>query len=254
MAIDIYQKRNELQNQFDEQKKRFDTAGETYQSDLQASKAKGQPGPMFSPVQVAANDLTGEKKAKGKYDAESHAANVEMDKYRKLMQDEDQRINAVKPFAELQEKQEMRAKEFRTAFPSILDSKLGSARTDMRRQIADGVNNTRAGYNQRGLLFSGMRAGAESDVGHEAENKLADTAVQTQQELMDQANGLDQDAVETGMTMGNISKDLASTNEDYRKSVIDMLLQKDQAKQSAIGGLLGTGAQIAGYGLGAAIK
>jgi hypothetical protein len=254
MAYDLYAKKRDLEAQLAEAKKGVDSAYQdrkastflnpNYRTDDADLNARAQ----ALKKQYAFGVPTGELQKR------HQAAQAKYDELQRRVQDEDNRANTLKPFAELQEKQEMRAKEFRTAFPSILDSKLGHARTDMRRQIAEGVGNARAGYNQRGLLFSGMRAGAEADVGREAENKLADTAVQTQGELMDQASQLDQDAVDTGFTMGNISKDLAGTNEEYRKSVIDMLLKKDQDRQQAIGGLLGTGAQIAGYGLGAAAQ
>ena len=257
MAIDIYSKQRELQKQLEDQQQRLTNAGSMRNSEYDDYVQKFKSGDAnvqkqfgsLSNVQQKADEA-----AKGAQSAETHAANVEIDKYKKQLAEEDQRVNTVKPFAELQEKQEMRAKEFRTAFPSILDSKLGQARTAARREIADGVNTARAGYNQRGLLYSGMRAGAEADVGADAENKLAEQGVQTQQELMNQANELDQDAIDTGMQIGNISKDMAGTSEEYRKSIIDMLLNKDQQRQQALGGLLGTGAQLAGYGLGAAIK
>lgn len=254
MALDIYSKQKELQQKIQEQQQRLANVGtkrNAYYDQQRDYRAANQ---GKNSQEYALANAEAESAAQGAQSAEKHAADVEIDKYQKQLDQENQRISVLKPFADLQGQQEMRAKQFRTAFPSILDSKLGTARTDMRRQIAEGVGNARAGYNSRGLLFSGLRAGAEGDVAADAENKLADTTVKTNQELNDQANQLDQDAIETGLAMGNVSKDLASTNEEYRKSLIDSLLQKDQARQQAIGGLLGTGAQIAGYGLGAATK
>lgn len=253
MAIDIYSKQRELQKQLEDQQKRLANASKMRNVDYDRERDRLGAQSKATKEYVDAYNKA-EEAARGAGSAETHAANVEIDKYKKLLDEENQRIGAIKPFADLQEKQELRAKEFRTAFPSILDSKLGQARTAARREIAEGVGNVRAGYNQRGLLFSGMRAGAEADVGREAENRLAEQGVETQQELMDQANQLDQDAIETGLQIGNISKDLAGTSEEYRKSIIDMLMNKDQQRQQALGGLLGTGAQLAGYGLGAAIK
>jgi hypothetical protein len=257
MAYDIYQKRNELNKQLEAQRSTQSDAQKKYDDYMAAIDSKDagrirQHYGEFLPEQHSRADL--QNKAKQQFQSSKGYSDSVMGGLKEQVAKEEERIGKIKPFAELQGQQEMRAKEFRTAFPSILDSKLGTARTDMRRQIAEGVGNVRAGYNQRGLLFSGMRSGAEADVGNEAENKLADTAVQTNQELMDQGNQLDQDAVETGFTMANISKDLANTDDQYRQSVIDMLLQKDQQRQQALGGLLGTGAQLAGFGLGAAIK
>lgn len=265
MAIDIYSKQRELQQKLQEQQERAQKNQESLNQRIAAFQQRGGPGyeyldkaKSWDPVQTTDNEdfLSHVNKGVdiGAYRAEKAAARDEITKYKKLLEEEDQRVGMIKPLADLQGQQELRAKEFRTAFPSILDSKLGRARTQARRDIAEGVSNTRASHNQRGLLFSGMRAGAEAGIEGEAESRLADEALATQQELEEQANQLDQDVIDTGFQIGNISKDLASTNEEYRKSVIDMLLNKDQARQQAIGGLLGTGAQIAGYGLGAAIK
>lgn len=250
MALDT-SKQSSYQQQLKEMQKQADAYYALSQNQVDKSN------PYYAQYQ-GLNDLGkfGSGQNKGKYWAEEQYNNLlpQLDALKQKTADEDQRIKTLQPFDQLQQKQQMRADQFRQAFPSILDSKLSTARTDTRRQIAEGLNTTRANYNQRGLLYSGLRAGAEGDVAADAEKNYANLAVKTNQELNDTANQLDQDAIETGLTMGNISKDLASTNADYRKALIDSLLEKDNQRQQMIGGLLGTGAQIAGYGLGAAIK
>lgn len=252
MAVDIYQRRNELQSKiqgFDQKMKEVDDTFKREQDQINADPASSLVVPVGRNQAYQAR-----REAKGRRDAAYNWNFVERDKYQKMLDEENQRVSALEPFAKLQQEQLGRAQQFRQAFPSILDSRLGTARTQMRRDIAEGVGNVRAGMNQRGLLFSNMRAGQEADVGQDAEMRLADTAVKTNQELMDAQNDLDQQAIATGVTMGNISKDLASTNAEYRKALIDQLLEQDKQKQAAIGGLIGTGAQLAGMSLGAAIK
>ncbi len=257
MPID-YSKRDSLQSSLQTQQKRiqdaqskYDQATQTYKSGANRNNTVGY-GPNLGTAPNQSQDDY--NKAKGAYDAEKHSADVEIAALNPQIEEENKRIQTVQPFADLQQKQEMRAQQFRQAFPSILDSKLGAARTESRRKIAEGVNATRAGYNQRGLLYSGLRSGAEADVSANAENELADTAVKTNQELMDQGNELDQDVADTGLTMANISQNLAGNTNEYRQAIIDSLLNKDAQRQQAIGGLLGTGAQIAGLGLGAATR
>lgn len=249
MPID-YSRRDELNSQYAAQQKRLSDAQKRFEESTKGYSS-GIPGQGGSSQQLADTDY---QRKKGAYDAEKHAADVEISNLKPQLDEEESRIKAVSPFAELQQKQEMRAKEFRQAFPSILDSKLGAARTESRRKIAEGVGNTRASYNQRGLLYSGLRSGAEADVSQDAENDLADTAVKETDALNTQANELDQDAVNTGLTMADVSRNLAGTNSEYRQSLIDSLLNQDKQRQAAIGGLLGTGAQLTGLGLGAAIK
>ncbi len=153
---------------------------------------------------------------------------------------------AAKPFEDLYGQQSERAQKFRMQFPSILNNQLAGERVNMRRNIASGVGDARKGYNSRGLLYGGLRTGAEAGVGADAGAKYAATVADKTKALNDQANSLDQDVTETGKVLGDIGNEVSGNTNASRQALLDSLMQQSQAKDEAIGGLLGGVGKLGG--------
>lgn len=153
---------------------------------------------------------------------------------------------AAKPFEDLYQQQDARAKQFRMQFPSILDNQLSGERVNMRRGIASGISDTRKGYNSRGLLYSGLRGGAEANVGSDAASQYAATVADKTKTLNDQANSLDSDVTETGKVLGDIGNEVSGNSNSSRQALLDSLMQQSQNKDEAIGGLLGGAGKLGG--------
>jgi len=177
----------------------------------------------------------------------------QLDAINSQLSQEQNKTDVLEPFADIQSQQIKRAGDFKTAFPSILDNSMSMARHGLRQQIAEGTNKVRAGANQRGLLYSGLRAGAESDLASQASDQLNKQKVDINTKLTDEGNALDQDAINTGLLMGQLSQNLGNVNNTYRQSLIDQLMGQQSQRDQSLMSLLGAGGQLAGTIAGSAL-
>lgn len=112
----------------------------------------------------------------------------------------------------LQTKQIGQAKDFRTSIPkrasSLMTSKLDAAKDELAQRIS-GI---REGYNSRGLLYSGMRAGEEAGARGDYAANVAQQRAELNQGLLDTANQMEDRAIDTGFGMAGMGSDLGAQN------------------------------------------
>jgi hypothetical protein len=157
-----------------------------------------------------------------------------------------QKQSAVNPFKELAQKAKGRAEQFKMAFPSILQNRLSPVKQRLRDETASKVAGAREGFNSRGLLFSGMRAGEEAAAASGADQQLAQEQARVQEELQGQQSQLDQDAIDSLMNVSQVEQGYDQADNAYRQSLLDALMEKSRRSDETLGGLLGAGGQLAG--------
>ncbi len=113
-----------------------------------------------------------------------------------------------------------------------------SARSDLARNIA----NTRSSYNNRGLLYSGMRQGAELGNQAQAGAKLAGARSKINQAVEDQGKQMQYQAVDAGLQAQKSAQSIQ--DEIYSNALSDF-----QGRNNVIGSVLSGGGMIAGSAL-----
>lgn len=161
-----------------------------------------------------------------------------------------EQASTVKKFDDFAGKARERSAQFRMAFPSIIENRMGMARSQAREQTEGAQGNVRRNFNNRGLLFSGLRQGAEADVAQDIDAGLATTRAKTQEEVNNAANALDQAAIDAGRTTAEVDMGFNQMNNEYRQSLLDAMMQRSQQQDALLTSLLGTGATAAGKAAG----
>lgn len=174
--------------------------------------------------------------------------------YDKQAQEEKQQYQTRKQFTALGNQAKQNADRYRMMFPSIIDAGMATARNDARRAQAAGTANVRAGYNNRGLLYSGLRAGSEADVGADVSNQLNAIRAQANQAALDKQNELDQAPLDIASAKNQYETNIANTDNAYTRTILDALMQKQNAQTQSIADLIGAGSQLAGTIGGGLIK
>lgn len=144
---------------------------------------------------------------------------------------------------EYQKRQSQTAKDFRTQMPSVAQEQENRLKEQSRRSLASDLAGTRGAFSQRGLLYSGLRRGAEADI---TSNNAAQAAAQRaniNQTLEGQAQALEQNAIGSGLRLQEQRQQMADA--DYQAK-----LQALQQRQSAISGLGGAFGGLAGMAIG----
>lgn len=165
-----------------------------------------------------------------------------------------EQAGTVKKFSDLAGKARERSAQFRMNFPSIIENRMGQARSQARDTTSMAQNQVRAGFNNRGLLFSGLRQGGEADAAQEVDGQLAQARTKIQDETQSAANQLDQDAIDAARQTAEIDAAYNDQNNEFRQALLDATMQRSQQNDALVGSLLGTGGQILGAGVGGLLR
>lgn len=166
--------------------------------------------------------------------------------YDEQIKQEKQQYGVKKQFTNLGKQAQENSAQYRMAFPSLLDAGMGQMRTQARRAISSGTNANTANYNKRGLLFSGLRAGADADVVGDVSNQLNEGRAALNEQLLAKQNELDQAPIDIAAAQNAFEGNIANTNNAFTQQVLDALMQKQNANTQAIGSLIGAGGELAG--------
>lgn len=167
---------------------------------------------------------------------------------------DDQAYQVQDQFYNLANQQQSAADQFRTNFPSIVDNQMSPERVAARQAIAQGVNQNKTNYNQRGLLYSGLRQGANADVTSNVNNQLNTAESGINQNLANEQQTLDQAPINTELAQSQLSGQQANQNNDYTNSILDALMNQSQSNNAAVSSLIGAGGQLAGKAAGGLIN
>jgi hypothetical protein len=143
----------------------------------------------------------------------------------------------------MQKKAQDRASQFRAGMGQMRAEQENIAGEQARSGLAGQIAQNKAGFNQRGLLYSGMKQGADIDAASQSAANLAQQKVQIGQGLESQAQDLENQAMGAGMSVAGLqSQQLA------QKMAFD---QAKQAQRGAVlGGLFSAAGQIGGGYMG----
>lgn len=138
----------------------------------------------------------------------------------------------------LSQAQLQRAGDFRKNLPSLAERQFGLAREQGLRGLADQIQGVRAGANRRGLLYSGLRQGAEGAARAGAAGELAQARAGINQNLENQAQQFEQQAVGAGLGDLGYKTDQATTA--YKQALQNRQLkqQKIRAEGEQIGNII----------------
>lgn len=91
------------------------------------------------------------------------------------------------------------ARQFRQDMPGMVKEQEGLLQTDANRAIDQGVRGERRNFNNRGLLYSGMRQGAEGDVRTRVASDLARSTADVRKGYEDSARAKENAAAQVGL-------------------------------------------------------
>lgn len=139
----------------------------------------------------------------------------------------------------LRDEQTQRAKSFRSNMSGMQKEYEATQKNRARTEIGQAMRNVGANYNQRGLLFSGLRRAGEVGAAQDVASQGAASQAAFNQQLEGQAQGLESQAIGTGLSAQN----LAQQREDM---AFQNALADREARQGAIRGLGGALGSITG--------
>lgn len=142
----------------------------------------------------------------------------------------------------LRDQQLNQAKDFRAGLPQYQENQFNAAADASRRQLAGDISGVRKSANQRGMLYSGLRQGAEAAAGGNAAAALAKRRVAINQESGERADALDNQALQSGMAVQQLEQKRLDT-------AYERALDRQKQKQAGLGSIAGGFGGIMG-GLG----
>lgn len=99
----------------------------------------------------------------------------------------------------LRNKTYQEANQFRQDMPGLMKEQENILETDAHRASAQGVRGERKAFNDRGLLYSGMRQGAEADVKSRVASGLAKSTADSRKGFEDTARAKENVAAQVGL-------------------------------------------------------
>lgn len=142
------------------------------------------------------------------------------------------------------------SKQYQASMPSIIDSETANAANNSRLQLAQGLTGNNASYNQRGLLYSGLRAGGANDVANQTANNLATTKAGINQSVANNAAGLAGAAANAGQVQTGINQQQTDLQNQYQQAILQALLQQSQGNLSNVFAGLGGAGNLVGSAAG----
>lgn len=142
------------------------------------------------------------------------------------------------------------ANQFMKNMPSIVDNQVQSAATDARNQVAQGVAANNTGYNQRGLLYSGMRAGGANDVGNVIGNQLEQKKAGINKNAFDTSNALNQNSINAGQAANQLQSGYNAADNATTQAILQYLQDRSGNQNAAYQHLLGAGGGLLGQAAG----
>lgn len=155
--------------------------------------------------------------------------------------------SAFNDYDKQREAQAADAARFRSSIPT-LNQQAGTIQGEEGRQgLARKLTDIKRSASSRGLLYSGIKQGADQEVASSTASDLANKSYSTNKSLENQAQKMENSAIESGM------KGLEAKQQAAQQSY-QMALQRRQAQQQGQAGLLGGVGSLAGAALGGQMK
>lgn len=143
----------------------------------------------------------------------------------------------------LKESNQKYAKEFREQLPETEQKLIGQLGQETSRGLNKNIQGIREGASSRGLLYSGMRQGAEAGARNQAGGLLARGQQGIKESLRKQAESLDNQAIQSGIDIQQSQQRIADMA--YQQALAEM--QSENSMFGSIMGAVGTAVGMA-YG------
>lgn len=141
------------------------------------------------------------------------------------------------------QKQNAYAKELQANQPGLMERQASIQRGQGRGALAGAMAGNRQNFNSRGLLFSGLRKGAESGLQAQGASNLAGGISESNRGVMDQTNAARQAAIGTGQQVANLDQQRESNRVE---ALMQALGKRSEAMGSAGRGLGSMAGMMAG--------
>lgn len=155
-------------------------------------------------------------------------------------------------FQGLQGQQAQQAQLYKQNAPGLANDVYNATADQSANQLAQAINANKAGYNQRGLLYSGLKQGGEADAATAAANNLAATRQNLNQQVLGNQTTLNQAPIATGIGQAGLPSNqyVAGANQSQlaQQQALYNMQQNSQALNSlglGLGGVAGLGAAYA---------
>lgn len=133
--------------------------------------------------------------------------------------------------------------KFRRDAPAIQEKGIGAIGDEERKNAKSGIQDIRKGASSRGLLYSGLRQGAEAGRIGESQSRIAGRAADLSDKIEQQKDYLDQQAVDAGLNKQ--SAELGMARSDYANN-----LKASQERSSGIKKIAGMIGNVGGMAMG----
>lgn len=143
----------------------------------------------------------------------------------------------------MQNKAQERAKSFRDNMGNVRKEQEGMAEEQARSGLATKIAGNKAGFAGRGLLYSGLKQGADVDAATDSASNLAQQKVGIGQALESQAQDLENQAMGAGMSVAGMQSQALTQKMAFEQA-------KQQQRGAVLGGLFSAAGQIGGGYLG----
>ncbi len=147
---------------------------------------------------------------------------------------------------QIQGTQQAAAKNFRQNIPNYSDTLYNSYAGQAKAGLAKNIQNTRANYNSRGLLRSGMRQGAELGQQANTANDLVNARGQINQGLLSTADQMDTNSFNTSGAIAGMGANLGGS----ALGGLSNDIQQNNANSQATAGIVGGIGSGIGNGIG----
>lgn len=141
------------------------------------------------------------------------------------------------------DRQITQASNYRTNMANMKEEQGVQSQESARQGLSQKLANIRSGANSRGLLYSGLRQGAEAGAGSDAAGQVAQERAQINTAVEDQANSLDSQALNSAFSVQKAQQEL--NDSAYQ----DALKRKSQG-MSLMGMVGGAAGSIGGMAAG----
>lgn len=106
----------------------------------------------------------------------------------------------------MRDKQFQLAQEYREKAPGLAEQRYALAGDQARRGLQGDIKQIGTSANSRGLLYSGLRQGAEAQAGQQAASGLAQRRASIIGDVEGQQNQMDRSAIQSGLNVQNIEQ------------------------------------------------
>lgn len=140
-------------------------------------------------------------------------------------------------------KQSELAEDYRQNLPGYKEAAFGYAADESRQNLAKQMAGIKSSANSRGLLYSGLKSGAENSALSQHMGGLSQSRYDINSQFDDQANEMENKSILSGFQ--NLATARGAADADYQ-----LALQQRAERDKGIGSLLGAGGSIIGGQMG----